>query len=394
VTPRTGSEFAPGSKIELWIPSGTPGDHLDPHSSYRCYDIQNGSAGTITLDGSAYSVIDQLDVFHGSVHLSNIRQAGLLATMMMDASVSGDDRSRAYTAAGTGEFAVEGTLNAANIAAGVYARTGASIAPGESLKVAIAVPNLLGSLALRAIPVGMLMDALRLEIKLTTDGRDWGSSTVVNAADMGLLRVTNVRFHLQMVKLSMDTEAALLESQGVRLISPAMDYEHYSTTVAANSGRMSYQIPHRTRSVTAIFAVFRNNSTIGAANSLSLVNRTKPVSSYSFRIGSRRVPQLDVDCTGSATEAFLELQKAFGLVTLSETPTALPMSVYNSTGFVLGLALSAFNQTDVLADGVNTSAVNITFDAVLTNAVDITVDFFVAYEKTLITQQGLLRFAE
>jgi hypothetical protein len=212
---------------------------------------------------------------------------------------------------------------------------------------------------------------------------------------MANLRVSDIKYQAQLIKLNYATEKLLLESHMGKLMSPCMDYQHYSTNVAGGSSKMSYQIPHRSRSVTAIFVAFRESSTFNDGTTQSLVNRFKPVSSYSFRIGSSRVPQTDVDCTGDGVEAYMELQRAFGLVNMAETPTALPLSVYNSAGFVIGLALSSFNQeTEVLADGINADAINLVFEASINNTVAMQVDFFVASERVLVAEAGQLRYME
>jgi hypothetical protein len=246
---------------------------------------------------------------------------------------------------------------------------------------------------MRAVPVGLLNDQLRMVVKFRTNPLDWGVSAV--PAQMTALRVSDVKYQAQLIKLNYATEKLLLESHMGKLMSPCMDYQYYSTTVAANSSKMSYQIPHRSRSVTAIFVCFRASSTLGDGTVQSLVNRFKPVNSYSFRVGSSRVPQTDVDCTGDGVEAYMELQRAFGLVNMAETPTALPLSVYNSAGFVIGLALSSFNQeTEVLADGINADAINLVFEASINNTVAMQVDFFVASERVLVAEAGQLRYME
>jgi hypothetical protein len=328
------------------------------------------------------------------VQLSSIREAGLLATIMMDCSISSDDRHRAYTHAGCAGLHFDAPANHTivpeNLVTAAYNRSGAKIMSGTTLKIGLAIPNLIGTLSLRAIPVGLLRDQLRLVIKLKSNPNGWG---VGPEADLRLMTVSDVKLHLSIIKLNHATEMGLMKmSNGVMKV-PCVDYQTYSVSVASNAGRISYQIPHRTRSISAIFVVARESTKIDTPGNHTLINRIKPFASYSFRIGSARVPQIDVDCTGTAPEAFLELQRAFGLVNMSETPTVLPASVYSTTGFVLGVALSAFNQTDTLADGVSTESVNLVFDATLNPVTPAMVlDFFVAYENVLHASQGQLRF--
>jgi hypothetical protein len=60
---------------------------------------------------------------------------------------------------------------------------------------------------------------------------------------------------------------------------------------------------------------------------------------------------------------------------------------------VAGVALSAFNQTDTLADGISSESVNIVFDAALNPTTpSMILDFFVAFDNVLHASQGQLRF--
>lgn len=374
-TPRSGSTFTPGSKIEHQINCGAPGMHLDPSASAYVFTIKNNSTTLdLILDGGAHSVVDQLDVLFGSQVISSTRNLARLYQLLSDFQVDPDSLKTSGSIRGVAEYDVTSqTLSETTVEAAYNRRAGVAIlkAGGEAT---FAIPLLccLGTLAMKAIPLSALTDAITLEIRLAPIAQ-WGvfpasatasPLTFPSAPVAADFIVKDCKFFHSLVKLDGRVEQALYSSLRGVISVPTLEYRSYSTQIAAGAGGISWQIPHKSSSATAIFITVRDQANVDnhATNTNTL--RTKgTMKSYRFMIGSEVVPQSAVICDGNAVEARLELNRAFGVISDASARSCINGTSYASDGFCVGLNLSAFPRSESLRDGMSTRNLNLVFEA-------------------------------
>jgi len=123
--PEGSSTANPSSIMRLRVPVSRAGTYLNPHKTFLAFDVVNSTTGAsaeinndvrgktlspIYLDGSAYSVIDRLEIYNSSNLLESISSYGLLANLFLDLQVSVGARRTASTILGSGATGVSDTL--------------------------------------------------------------------------------------------------------------------------------------------------------------------------------------------------------------------------------------------------------------------------------------------
>ena len=123
--PEGSSTANPSSIMRLRVPVSRAGTYLNPHKTFLAFDVVNTTSGAsaeinndvrgkslspIYLDGSAYSVIDRLEIYNSSNLLESISSYGLLANLFLDLQVSVGARRTASTILGTGATGVSDPL--------------------------------------------------------------------------------------------------------------------------------------------------------------------------------------------------------------------------------------------------------------------------------------------
>lgn len=391
VSPRSGSEFVAGSKIEFHINCGQPGMHLDPSQTALVFSVQNKHATqSLTLDGGAHALLDQIDVSFGSQVISTCRSISGLYQLLSDFQCDPDSLKTSGSIRGVGEYDVTAVTLSETIVEKAYnSRAGAVIPALTTATFAIPLLCCLGTLSMKAIPLSALMDNITLEIRLSSINQYGIFSATPAAADYV---VRDVKLFHSLIKLDGRVEAALYRSLGNVISVPTLDYRNYSTSIAASVGGISWTIPHKSASTTAIFITLRETSNLDSSTSNSLTTRTKATMlSYRFMCGSEVVPQSAVICSGNAVEARLELNRAFGVVSDASQRSCVNGTSYASDGFCIGLNLSAFPRSDSLSDGVSTRNRSLVFEATLaSNNPAVRIDAYVCSETLLVAEEGLL----
>ncbi|KAJ1641144.1 hypothetical protein T492DRAFT_923565 [Pavlovales sp. CCMP2436] len=128
----------------------------------------------MTLGGGAHACIQSINVFFGSVHISSIDEYGALFALTQDFTTDLDSLRSSGTVRGVADFSPVAVATSANIKDAYYARSGATIAAGGSLMVALPLMSVLGTLAMKAIPLSHLQDSIKLEVKWAVQ-TNWGT---------------------------------------------------------------------------------------------------------------------------------------------------------------------------------------------------------------------------
>ena len=402
IVPRSGSQFGGSKLIQIDIPAGNPGVFMDPSTSYLQFAIANGSAHAMELDASAASVIEKIDVYMGSVHLSSMNQYAVYHSLIFDNQVSLSDKLTSYTQLiGAKPLTMPAAYNAVDVETAVHQRKGQTIAVNSGGTFCLPLLNVLGTMSQRAIPLGQLRDDIRVDITLNPTAY-WGVWTNATPTFTNVY-LTNVKLQCAMIELASHVTAGLDGALGGRYAMPIMDVRHYSTTVGANSGAINYLLPARVSSASAVFVTMRASADVTTADATkqTLTKRTRgTMTSYSWRLGAHRMPQIpvvtDTNIDPYLTEARMELARAFQSVGLAAQPSSLSQGQWVTDGFAVGLSLDSFaHMNELMSDGVSLLNSHLYFEATLAaNNPALVVDFFVLFDKVVVCEGGLLSYAE
>lgn len=385
LTPVNGGSFvAPlstGTLIKFEIPCGTYGSHLNPQETALAFTINNTSTQSLTLDGSAFSLIDRIDVYYGSLLISSISNYANFATMMTDLT------------GGAAPHYLKGQDNST---------TGRTIASTASDTFVLPLINCIGSMAMKAIPLSELRDAIKIEV-LLNPAMDWG---VYAALPTGGVTITSAKLWCTNIQLGGDVHSALVAKCNGKLKVPVFDVQNFRTSIGLNTGAFTYTIPCKVASCTAIFVTLRENAVFNTFGQRALSRTRSSLSDYRFRIGSTTLPSAQVDCSGTASEARSEVQRAFNQISLPTSDSYITTALYSLGGpaanavgaqgsFCFALNLSAYGAADLLSDGRNIRIENLVVDLRFTgNNVPLQCDVYCIEEKILCIENASLSYKD
>jgi len=414
IPPTNGSQSRnPGDTVIFYVPGGRRNTYLDCQQSYIKYTcINNDTTNVINFDGNGASVINRLDVFHGSNLLESIQSYNNLYTYILDYQTNVSQRVGLSTAYG---FNSDGLREGAQLAATNGAQT-------------IAMPILSGVVGMgnsKFLPLGLLCDDIRLEFTL----EQIALGMCYAGGGTSAWTVTGFELELCIVELSDEGE------QMVRDMTPpdypiyihGNSWRHYTSSYTAAAGMSSMIVPARFASCKSL-VVLPHRGIDQVAIFYSIASRVNPnISSYYWRIGSNLLPSKMVYLengsgagiqTAGGAEAFLEIQRSWHSLNTAENASSMSSTVYhvrdtalsktpwkaataaadatNSVnGFAIATELESFaNRNDVLLSGLNTLTSQVFFEfnvnTAATNATAWTFDFFANYDHILIVENGLI----
>ncbi|KAJ1637246.1 hypothetical protein T492DRAFT_834613 [Pavlovales sp. CCMP2436] len=381
--PQTG-----GSKAEFSIPCSNPGLHLDPSQTVLSFQINNNNTGPMTLDGGAHAIVQSINVFFESVHISSIDEYGCLFALTQDFTTDLDSLRFSGTVRGVADFSPAAVATTANIKDAYYSRNGAMIAAGGSLMVA---PPLMPS----HYPSSN-QDSIKLEVKWATQ-TNWGTFADAPSALSGMhcQRHQASHLHISQVRLDGGVERAMMDSLGGIVHCPTLDYSHFRSTVTPNAGFISMQIPIRVSQDCNIFVVLRESAVTNGFSRKMISQRTKAgMIDYRFRVGATVIPQTAINCTVSTAEARFELARTFGSgVSDAAARSCISAEQFLTDGYAVGLSLQAFPQADALSDGISTRNMHVVFESKISASNPACyLDVWVQHEKIIVCQNGLMTY--
>ncbi|KAJ1628036.1 hypothetical protein T492DRAFT_841891 [Pavlovales sp. CCMP2436] len=408
LTPSNGSTFSStatsGPVMRFDIPCGSGGTHLNGAETVLVFTVVNTTGQSLTLDGSALACIDALDVYAGSTHISSIQSYANYVNTLSDFTTIGSHYAR-----GVADFDLTqaaGALTGAMVKAAVGTRNGVTIATGDRATFSLPIVNFLGSLAMKSIPLSQIKDSLRLEVRLS-GGLDWGVAsalpTVANSWG-----VANPRLWLTHVVLDGAVESALIASLPNSVVHvPCFDVQSFMTSVPANTGSFTYQIPLRVSSLNMILVTLRETAGLGQFDYRALSRTRGNIDSYRFRIGSQIIPSSYIDCSGTPAEARMELMRALNQTSSSEAHSFVTNDQYALEGanggalskvlcggFAFALTLSAMQMAEILSDGRSTRNEYVTMDVKFRSITQpaLRVDIYCQTDMVLVCEGGILHY--
>lgn len=402
--------FAPGDTVVTYIPGGRRASYLDPSQSYVRYTVKNNDAtvgNTITFDNNGASVIDRLDIFHGSNLLESVQGYNILYSYVLDFNLQTAQRNGLSTMYGTDGASVS------NNRAGTLIKVG-----GQHTVCMPILSGIVGLGADKNLPLGLLGDDIRLEWVLAPQLQ----GMVATNASTSAWSITSFELELCIIELSDEGENI------VRSVTPPENpiylhgnsWRHYVSTLTALSGTYSTLVPARFCSLKSLVCLPRRNTEVSSETSYSLSSRVNPnFSSYFWRIGSAIIPSksvvLENTTTAGFAEAFAEIQKAWHsldtpnnasccngqVYCTTDSQTATYSNIYSistgansyKNGFAIAQELESMAQrSDILMSGTNTLSSNIFFETNINTApaTTYTLDFYANYDHIIVLQDGLL----
>lgn len=395
LTPTNGNSFVGRGRVIFQLPSGSTGMYFQPNRTFLQYSLRSTVVATTAfqVDASAYSPINEISVYFGSTRVSSITDAHILGNFMLDHMVSASDRGTSLGVYGCADFQ-HLTAAAVNGVVPLNTRNGRTMATAANSKLDFCIP-LIGLFGpgncLKAIPLSLLRDDIRIELTLNPVF-NW-----VTGAPLAEGNVVAEDFKLQteVIRLDSAVEQQIISSvpKGIMTI-PATDFLCYSTVVNAGSGAISWLIPCRAKSVQAIYIVMSavNNSTNIATKSSSTFTR-EGLTSYSFRLGGLRTPNIPVS---TLPEMRSELYKSLRILNSNANASSITQAQYeNGEAFAIGLSLDSFQHEGMILDGKSlASSSGVLFEATLSPSnVGITVFAYLQVDSILTVSDGLLDYS-
>jgi hypothetical protein len=413
------SLFNPGDLAIFYIPGGRRNTYLDPTNTYLRYTVRNNDTTVsannfIQFDGCGASVINRIDVYHGSNLLETVQQYNVLYNYFLDFQYNLAEKA--------GLANCYATVNSNTLG---YGRNGVQMLSqaGGNVNYTVCMPilsSVFGLTADKNLPIGLFSDDIRIELswEQATQGMVFGSATSTNWTIIQAELVTTI------IELSDEGENMVRSTTPPEnpIYLHGVSFRHFTSNIASGtSGVYSTLVPSRFASLKTLILCPRRANEINGASSYSISSRINPnISWYWWRIGGSIVPQKYVvlenaNTTGGYGEAFIEIMRSFHSLDSSVNASSLPQTYFNVTdkasdltqltstintglnsyqnGFSIAQELESFSQrSDLLISGMNTLSSQCFFECQINTAPtgNYTLDFYAQYDVIYVLENGLL----
>ena len=291
--PVNAQSFTAGNVIQFDLPAGRRGQYLDPNTSYIRFKSAFTHAGTAGTDysvllGSAYSYFNKQEVYgNNSVLLESINEVGVLTSMLFNACLSDGDKRGLSSAFG---FSPGMTVNYASSTAGHEINRpaqAAGVLDGLSFDYAIPIIGILGSGTDKMFPIGVT-----------------GCT------------ISDVEFVANIIELSPESQSLIEVANPQKIHIRSQSYRQASNFLSAQqtAGTNDLIVGIRLSSLKSIYM------TCSPSNALELkyasVNPNLD-QGCCFVINAQNYPQRTLNPSGKPADCFMELQKSFGALNVS-----------------------------------------------------------------------------
>jgi hypothetical protein len=278
-----GTSFTLGQTINIDLPANVANTFFDFNLSYLSFKITNSAGATATLDKSAYSLINRLQVLTGGQVISDLQNYNVLASALFDLDVS-----PSYKA------------NVGNVLLGTTSKQqGISIADGD--KHSFALPLILNPLHLttpmRYIPA-FSRDQIRLRLTLEDATRAFFTSA---AKANSTFTLTDVEMVCYSVELSPEAFRMVDEMTGGVYNIVANDFRSATSSIGATDSTLTATLGFSMSSMESLYVVHipQANNT---HNALAVSGRSKNyLEQYQLFINGKSYPQLPIKCDDADT---------------------------------------------------------------------------------------------
>ena len=319
--PVNAQSFTAGNVIQFDLPAGRRGQYLDPNTSYIRFKSAFTHAGTAGTDysvllGSAYSYFNKQEVYgNNSVLLESINEVGVLTSMLFNACLSDGDKRGLSSAFG---FSPGMTVNYASSTAGHEINRpaqAAGVLDGLSFDYAIPIIGILGSGTDKMFPIGAIYG---LRFELTMDTFTNFTKCEVSGTTLGVTgcTISDVEFVANIIELSPESQSLIEVANPQKIHIRSQSYRQASNFLSAQqtAGTNDLIVGIRLSSLKSIYM------TCSPSNALELkyasVNPNLD-QGCCFVINAQNYPQRTLNPSGKPADCFMELQKSFGALNVS-----------------------------------------------------------------------------
>lgn len=393
------STYTGGQTMQFDIPTGRPHTYLDQSQSFLKFSVVITNGGTqqhIYTDNSAYSFLNQMNIWHGGQLIEQIANHNVLAPLLLDFQAS-------FTASASWMSATMGTsltMTASNAEGGNRAGFdfGNPTANASTTIVTFCLPiisGFIGMMADKYVPLGEMSGDIRLEYILENV-----TKAVVAANAVTSYTLSVCELDLCFIEITPEASNQVRELNGGIYQIHGSSFRNYTSTATNTAGVQTFVIPAKFASLKSLLVSQRSAANITSQAAYSLCNRLNLLSTAQLRLNSNTYPNKPIDCI-SVSEPYCELLKSFHAWGIANHATGVNLSLYStsvfatvdsSQAFALGFELESFaHKTDILESGVNTLSSNLYLDLNYTAAPggNLTVDSFAWYDHMIIIQNGL-----
>jgi hypothetical protein len=250
--------FNPQDTLVIYFPGGRRGTYLDVGQSYMRFTIKNVDAtNAFALDGNGCSIINRIDIFHGSNLLETIQNYNILSNYILDMQSSSSNRIGLSNIYG---FDTSGD------------RSGASLAVAGQITCCMPiVSGVVGVLSQKMLALGLLSDDIRMEVTFESS-----AVAVCAAAGTPAFQVIDFQLELSIVELSDEGESMVrsIANPDEPIYFHGTSWRHYTSSLAASqSGTYAALVPARFASLKQIAVL--------------PICATQSTSATSYSVGSR-----------------------------------------------------------------------------------------------------------
>ena len=344
VSPINGNTFTVNTSqqiLQFDIPCGSPGDYLDPSTTYVRFKAVFTSAGAVTVDisrllGSAYSFFNLQRVLgNNNTTLEEIPEVGVLVNMLTQCQLLEGDKRGLSSMLG---FAFDNSVDASSATAGCRIFANATT---EGLNFEFAVPliGILGANNDKMIPVGKLL-GLRLELMCDVPA-NFIAATTANVVSQYV--ISEIEFVGNYITLGPESQSIVDSLNRDRIIIRCQSWKQTSATIAASSGVGTQELLCNIR-VNSLKSIYLACS-IANANEKKFSGINPNLSSGTcWLIGGQNYPQRGLDPSNKPADCFAELQRSFGALNFAQYNSCISKTDYFVSSTASGL-MSAYNST-------------------------------------------------
>ena len=320
------SSYTGGDTIRVEIPCGRKGQFLFPTDSFLegrlKVNCSNGATvGSCFIDANIYSIFQRMRILHGSVVLEDTLHCNRLWNVLYDVQISDTDRRQDCLTKLINDNTTTNQSHIYNsLLQGVAIQTlnaNAVSADSSLIDFALVIPSaLIGSLATKALPIGMLnTSSIYIEFELAPMNVAFvsESTTVV----FNSYTVQDVYYNAKITQLPDDVNASLMNSLGGTVELPAFCYKSELKAMAAGTSTFNDKFSFNFSSVKNFLFWHTNQVTANGANTKrSITTRPKCfLTDYYLTINGEAYPTQSIS---NPSRMYLELVRAFdGLVDTS-----------------------------------------------------------------------------
>ena len=356
IQPINAQSFTRGNVIQIDLPTGR-NTYLDPATTYCRFKITYTSTGAIATDsgyllGSSYSPFIRQEVYgNNSVLLESINEVGVLASMLLNCQLNSSDKLGLSPAFGfnfTGaavDTQVKGPES--NIGHRIFVTNSSTALDGLVFDYAFPLIGILGSGTDKMIPLGAL-NGLRLE--LTCDDV-LNFTNTITANKLSGYTISDFEFVGQVIELSPEANSLIAQANPEKIYIRSQTYRQSSAILPPQAGVGTYDLlcGIRVSSLKSLFVQCYTSTLAELKYGSIFPNLTQGTC---LLINGLSYPQRTLSPCEKPSDAFMELQKSFGALSLSVFNGCISKASYYRSSTQSGLC-QAFNSAGTKSEYAN-----------------------------------------